>query len=40
MGIEKGDVDRLARESGRSPTILRRRLSQNRSNQVAGMGQR
>jgi addiction module HigA family antidote len=29
MGIEKGDVDRLARESGRSPTILRRRLSQN-----------
>ncbi|MQA67265.1 MAG: HigA family addiction module antidote protein [Alphaproteobacteria bacterium] len=29
MGIEEGDVDRLARESGRSPTILRRRLSQN-----------
>jgi addiction module HigA family antidote len=29
MGIEKGDVDRLARESGHSPTILRRRLSQN-----------
>lgn len=29
MGIEKGDVDRLARESGRSPTILRRRLSRN-----------
>jgi addiction module HigA family antidote len=29
MGIEKGDVDRLARESGRSPTILRRRLSEN-----------
>lgn len=29
MGIEKGDVDRLARESGRSPTILRRRLSKN-----------
>jgi hypothetical protein len=29
MGIEKGDADRLARESGRSPTILRRRLSQN-----------
>jgi hypothetical protein len=27
MGIEEGDVDRLARESGRSPTILRRRLS-------------
>jgi addiction module HigA family antidote len=29
MGIEKGDFDRLARESGRSPTILRRRLSPN-----------
>ena len=29
MGIEEGDVDRLVRESGRSPTILRRRLSQN-----------
>jgi addiction module HigA family antidote len=29
MGIEKDDVDRLARESGRSPTILRRRLSPN-----------
>ncbi len=29
MGIEEGHVDRLARESGRSPTILRRRLSQN-----------
>ncbi len=29
MGIDDGDVDRLARESGRSPTILRRRLSQN-----------
>lgn len=29
MGIEKGDVDRLARESGHSPTILRRRLSLN-----------
>ncbi|MFM0196305.1 HigA family addiction module antitoxin [Paraburkholderia strydomiana] len=29
MGIDEGDVDRLARESGRSPTILRRRLSQN-----------
>jgi addiction module HigA family antidote len=29
MGIEKGDIDRLARESGRSPTILRRRLSPN-----------
>lgn len=29
MGIDDGDVDRFARESGRSPTILRRRLSQN-----------
>lgn len=29
MGIEEGSVDRLARESGRSPTILRRRLSLN-----------
>lgn len=29
MGIDRGDVDRLARESGRSPTILRRRLSKN-----------
>lgn len=29
MGIKEGDVDRLSRESGRSPTILRRRLSQN-----------
>lgn len=29
MGIEEGDVDRFAGESGRSPTILRRRLSQN-----------
>lgn len=29
MGIDKGEVDRLARESGRSPTILRRRLSKN-----------
>ena len=29
MGIEKDDVDRLARESGHSPTILRRRLSRN-----------
>lgn len=27
MGISGDDVDRLARESGRSPTILRRRLS-------------
>ena len=27
MGIEHHEVDRLARESGRSPTILRRRLS-------------
>ncbi len=29
MGVEEGDVDRLASESGLSPTILRRRLSQN-----------
>jgi addiction module HigA family antidote len=29
MGIDHGDVDRLARASGRSPTILRRRLSIN-----------
>jgi addiction module HigA family antidote len=29
MGIEEGNFDGLARESGRSPTILRRRLSQN-----------
>ena len=27
MGIERDRVDRLARESGRSPTVLRRRLS-------------
>lgn len=29
MGIQRSEVDRLARESGRSPTILRRRLSRN-----------
>jgi hypothetical protein len=29
MKIDEGDVDRLSRESGRSPTILRRRLSKN-----------
>lgn len=29
MGVDKSDVDRLARESGHSPTILRRRLSKN-----------
>ena len=28
MGIERGSVDRLANESGRSPAVLRRRLSQ------------
>ena len=28
MGIDESDIDRLARESGRSPTILRRRLSE------------
>ena len=27
MGIERDDFDRLGRESGRSPTVLRRRLS-------------
>ena len=29
MGIEKDKIERLARVSGRSPTILRRRLSKN-----------
>jgi len=29
MGVEPDKIDRLARESGRSPTILRRRLSTN-----------
>lgn len=29
MGINEENIDRLSRESGRSPTILRRRLSQN-----------
>ncbi|RIV26129.1 addiction module antidote protein, HigA family [Alicyclobacillaceae bacterium I2511] len=29
MGVYEDDIDRLARESGRSPTILRRRLSEN-----------
>ena len=29
MGFTRAGVDRLARESGRSPTILRRRLSEN-----------
>lgn len=29
MGIDEDDIDRLARESGNSPTILRRRLSRN-----------
>ena len=29
MGIERDKIERLARESGRSPTILRRRLSEN-----------
>lgn len=29
MGVDENDVDRLSRESGRSPTILRRRLSKN-----------
>lgn len=31
MGINKDNVDRLARESGYSPTILRRRLSKNQA---------
>ncbi len=29
MGLERDKIERLARESGRSPTILRRRLSNN-----------
>ncbi len=29
MGIDEGDFDRMSTESGRSPTILRRRLSKN-----------
>ncbi|MBB6465849.1 hypothetical protein HNQ96_001707 [Aminobacter lissarensis] len=29
MGVDEGDIDRFARETGRSPTILRRRLSKN-----------
>jgi addiction module HigA family antidote len=29
MGVDEGDADQLARESGCSPTILRRRLSKN-----------
>ncbi len=29
IGIERDKIERLARESGRSPTILRRRLSEN-----------
>ncbi len=29
MGLEREKIERLARESGRSPTILRRRLSKN-----------
>jgi len=29
IGVDEGEIDRLARESGRSPTILRRRLSRN-----------
>lgn len=29
MGVDREAVDRLSRESGRSPTILRRRLSRN-----------
>jgi addiction module HigA family antidote len=29
MGVKEDDIERLARESGHSPTILRRRLSRN-----------
>ena len=29
MGLERDKIERLARESGRSPTVLRRRLSKN-----------
>ncbi len=29
MGLERDKIERLARESGRSPTVLRRRLSEN-----------
>ena len=29
MGLDRDKIERLARESGRSPTILRRRLSEN-----------
>src|SRR5262249_8770173 len=31
MGIQQSDVQRLGRQSGRSPTILRRLLSHNRA---------
>ena len=40
MGIERDRVDRLARESGRSPTVLRRRLSKIDGCQNAAVGQR
>ena len=29
LGLERDEIERLARESGRSPTVLRRRLSKN-----------
>src|SRR5690606_4712615 len=34
MGIDEQDIDRYARESGQSPTILRRRLSENEAIKV------
>lgn len=34
MGFEPDDIDRLAMESGRSPTVLRRRISENAAIQV------
>ena len=36
MGIDQNDVDRLSTESGRSPTILRRRLSKNAAIKTPG----
>jgi len=36
MGVEDGEVNRFARESGRSPTILRRRLSRNAAIRTPG----
>lgn len=36
MGVDENDIERLARESGRSPTILRRRLSENAAIKTPG----